>query len=71
MGLADLPLPDLLIRTGSDQRISNFLLWQLAGELFFPRFYGLILMRTPLLPPYRTMPAASGVLDALVRKWPD
>ena len=27
---ADLPAPDLLIRTGGDFRISNFLLWQLA-----------------------------------------
>ena len=26
----DLPDPDLLIRTGSEQRISNFLLWQIA-----------------------------------------
>lgn len=34
--LADLPEPDLLIRTGGDQRISNFLLWQLAyTELWF------------------------------------
>ena len=34
--LADLPQPDLLIRTGGDHRISNFLLWQLAyTELYF------------------------------------
>jgi len=33
---ADLPEPDLLIRTGGDQRISNFLLWQVAyAELYF------------------------------------
>ncbi|MZR61943.1 polyprenyl diphosphate synthase [Alcanivorax sp. DP30] len=36
IAMADLPLPDLLIRTGGDQRISNFLLWQLAySELCF------------------------------------
>lgn len=34
--LADLPKPDLCIRTAGEQRISNFLLWQLAyAELFF------------------------------------
>jgi undecaprenyl diphosphate synthase len=34
--LAGLPDPDLLIRTGGDQRISNFLLWNLAyTELYF------------------------------------
>lgn len=34
--LSDLPPPDLFIRTGGDQRISNFLLWQLAyTELWF------------------------------------
>lgn len=36
MALSDLPPPDLFIRTGGDQRISNFLLWQLAyTELWF------------------------------------
>ena len=34
--LADLPPPDLFIRTGGETRISNFLLWQLAyTELWF------------------------------------
>ena len=34
--LAGLPDPDLLIRTGGEQRISNFLLWNLAyAELWF------------------------------------
>jgi undecaprenyl diphosphate synthase len=33
---AGLPEPDLLIRTGGDQRVSNFLLWQAAyAELCF------------------------------------
>ena len=36
MALAHVPDPDLLIRTGDEQRISNFLLWQCAySELFF------------------------------------
>ncbi|MBE9487824.1 MAG: isoprenyl transferase [Bacteroidetes bacterium] len=34
--LSDIPDPDLLIRTSGEQRISNFLLWQLAyTELYF------------------------------------
>jgi undecaprenyl diphosphate synthase len=36
LALAGIPDPDLLIRTGGEQRISNFLLWNLAyTELFF------------------------------------
>jgi undecaprenyl diphosphate synthase len=32
----DLPDPDLLIRTGGEQRLSNFLIWQAAyAELYF------------------------------------
>lgn len=34
--LAQYPTPDLLIRTGGEQRLSNFLLWQSAySELYF------------------------------------
>lgn len=36
LATADIPDPDLLIRTGGEQRISNFLLWQIAySELYF------------------------------------
>jgi undecaprenyl diphosphate synthase len=36
LALGDLPDPDLFIRTGGEQRISNFLLWNLAyTELWF------------------------------------
>jgi undecaprenyl diphosphate synthase len=36
INLSDLPKPDLFIRTAGEQRISNFLLWQLAyTELYF------------------------------------
>ncbi|MEM7079939.1 MAG: polyprenyl diphosphate synthase [Pseudomonadota bacterium] len=38
--LGELPDPDLLIRTGGDYRVSNFLLWDLAyTELYFTDTY--------------------------------
>lgn len=36
VALAEYPSPDLLIRTGGQKRLSNFMLWQLAyAELYF------------------------------------
>jgi len=40
LSTSELPNPDLFIRTGGEQRISNFLLWQLAyTELYFTDTY--------------------------------
>ena len=35
LSISSLPEPDLFIRTGGEQRISNFLLWQLAYTEFY------------------------------------
>lgn len=49
--LAELPEPDLFIRTGGEQRVSNFLLWQLAyteyffSELLWPEFNEAVLQQ--------------------------
>jgi undecaprenyl diphosphate synthase len=38
--ISDLPMPDLMIRTAGEQRISNFLLWHLAyTEFYFSSVY--------------------------------
>jgi undecaprenyl diphosphate synthase len=38
LSMHDIPEPDLFIRTGGEERISNFLIWQLAyTELYFTR----------------------------------
>ncbi len=40
LSMAYAPEPDLFIRTGGEERISNFLLWQLAySELYFTETY--------------------------------
>jgi len=40
LSMAWAPEPDLFIRTGGEQRVSNFLIWQLAyAELFFTDCY--------------------------------
>jgi undecaprenyl diphosphate synthase len=44
LSMAYAPEPDLFVRTGGEQRISNFLLWQLAvyGAYISPTLYGRI-----------------------------
>ena len=46
---SEIPDPDLVIRTGGEFRISNFLLWQTAySEFILPKPIGLILMKKKL-----------------------
>ena len=59
LALADLPEPDLFIRTGGEQRISNFMLWHLAySELYF----------TPLLWPDFDEQAFAAALDSFASR---
>ena len=52
---ADLPDPDLLIRTGGEQRVSNFLLWQIA--------YAEIHLSERMWPDFRRADFESALLD--------
>lgn len=59
LATAGLPDPDLFIRTGGEQRLSNFLLWQCAySEIFF----------SPLLWPDFGPQALDEVLDEFSRR---
>jgi undecaprenyl diphosphate synthase len=51
----DLPDPDLLIRTGAEQRVSNFLLWQIA--------YAELHMASCMWPEFRRGEFESALLD--------
>ena len=56
---ADQPYPDLLIRTGGEYRISNFLLWQVAyAELYF----------TPILWPDLTAELVEDAVEEYTRR---
>ena len=60
LATAAIPDPDILIRTGGELRISNFLLWQIAyTELFFP---------TILWPDFRKENLWQIILDYLPRE---
>jgi len=38
--ISDLPDPDMVVRTSGEQRVSNFMLWQIAySELYFPKIF--------------------------------
>jgi undecaprenyl diphosphate synthase len=73
--LADLPPPDLFIRTGGDTRISNFLLWQLAytelwfTELLWPELDAVTLQRA--LDAYAMRERRFGLTAAQLATGPD
>ncbi|MCW5830754.1 MAG: isoprenyl transferase [Deltaproteobacteria bacterium] len=52
---ADMPDPDLLIRTSGEMRISNFLLWQLAyAEIYFSKIFWPDFRKRHLLEAFRS-----------------
>ena len=52
---ADMPDPDLVIRTSGEERISNFLLWQMAySELYFTDVFWPSFQKKDLLKAIRT-----------------
>jgi undecaprenyl diphosphate synthase len=55
MFTADCPDPDLLIRTSGEQRISNFLLWQVA--------YTELYISSVLWPDFRRRELYGAILD--------
>lgn len=59
LSTADMPEPDLFIRTGGEQRVSNFLLWQLA----YTEFYF-----TPALWPDFGPPQLAEAIDSFQRR---
>ena len=51
----DMPDPDLVIRTSGEERISNFLLWQMAySELYFADVFWPSFQKKDLLKAIRT-----------------
>ena len=51
----EMPDPDLVIRTSGEERISNFLLWQMAySELYFTDVYWPSFQKKDLLKAVRT-----------------
>ena len=57
---SDLPDPDLLIRTGAEQRVSNFLLWQIA--------YSELHLSDRMWPEFRRAEFEGAILDYQARE---
>ena len=67
---AKIPDPDLLIRTGGDQRISNFLLWQIAySEIYVTDTYWPEFKEKELLDAVSDFRIVSDVLVVLANNW--